>query len=114
MSVYFLDCPAVNRIKIGTAVCAERRIEAVRLICPSETFLLGVIRGDLAEERALHERFADLRRHGEWFEGTDYLRRELWILTVRDLWNRAPDEWRERFIDYVQAPVFDRTSAGAA
>lgn len=37
-----------------------------------------------------------------------------WRNAMMRLWNRAPDEWRERFIDYVQAPVFDRTSAGAA
>ena len=113
MSVYFLDCPAVNRIKIGTAVCAEQRIETVRLMCPTETFLLGVIRGGFAEERALHERFAELRRHGEWFEGTEFLRRELWLITIQDHWERGRPEWRERFIDYVQQPVFDRTAAGA-
>lgn len=37
-----------------------------------------------------------------------------WRNAMMRLWNRAPDEWRERFIDYVQAPVFNRTSAGAA
>lgn len=37
-----------------------------------------------------------------------------WRNAMMRLWNRAPDEWRERFIDYVQAPVFDRTRAGAA
>lgn len=37
-----------------------------------------------------------------------------WRNAMMRLWNRAPDEWRERFIDYVQEPVFDRTRAGVA
>lgn len=37
-----------------------------------------------------------------------------WRGAMMRLWNRAPDEWRERFVDYVQAPVFDNTRAGAA
>jgi ParB family chromosome partitioning protein len=35
-----------------------------------------------------------------------------WRAAMMRLWNRAPDEWRERFIDYVQEPVFDGTGAG--
>lgn len=37
---------------------------------------------------------------------------EDWRVSMMRLWNRAPDEWRERFIDYVQAPVFDTVAAG--
>jgi ParB/RepB/Spo0J family partition protein len=37
-----------------------------------------------------------------------------WRGAMMRLWNRAPDEWRERFVDYVQQPVFDSTRAGAA
>jgi ParB family chromosome partitioning protein len=36
-----------------------------------------------------------------------------WRNGMMRLWNRAPDEWRERFIDYVQAPVFDNTRMGS-
>ena len=35
-----------------------------------------------------------------------------WRGAMMRLWNRAPDEWREHFIDYVQAPVFDNTRVG--
>lgn len=37
-----------------------------------------------------------------------------WRGAMMRLWNRAPDDWRERFVDYVQAPVFDKTNAGRA
>ncbi len=37
-----------------------------------------------------------------------------WRSAMMRLWNRAPDEWRERFVEYVQQPVFDQTRAGAA
>lgn len=37
-----------------------------------------------------------------------------WRNAMMRLWNRAPQEWRERFIEYVQQPVFDQTRAGAA
>lgn len=37
---------------------------------------------------------------------------EDWRGSMMRLWNRAPDEWRERFIEYVQEPVFDTAAAG--
>ena len=37
-----------------------------------------------------------------------------WRNGMMRMWNRAPDGWRERFIDYVQSPVFDNTRSGAA
>lgn len=37
---------------------------------------------------------------------------EDWRNGMMRLWNRAPDDWRERFIDYVQQPIFDNTGAG--
>lgn len=36
-----------------------------------------------------------------------------WRLAMMRLWNRAPDQWREGFIDYVQSPVFDNTRAAS-
>lgn len=110
--IYFLDCPALNRIKIGTAVAPEQRIETIRLMCPAPVELIGMVDGGFAEERDLHDKYAPLRRHGEWFDGAPELRRDLWFLSIEREWNRAPDEWRQRFIDYVQKPVFDNAGAG--
>lgn len=36
---------------------------------------------------------------------------EQWRSSMMRLWNRAPNEWRENFIEYVQSPVFDSTRA---
>lgn len=105
MSVYFLDCPAVNRIKIGTAISPEQRIETIRLMCPVETTIIGVIPGGFAEEQELHRQFAHLRRYGEWFDGTEELRRAIWVMCINSLWDAGKPEWRAQFVEQMNAPI---------
>ncbi len=74
--VYFMRAEGTGRIKIGEAICARARLEAVKLMCPVPIEILGVIHVDAGSnfERELHARFAHLRSHGEWFcEAADLL-----------------------------------------
>lgn len=65
--VYFLRFS--DRVKIGFSTNLAGRLRAI----PHDE-VLATIPGGAREERALHERFADLRVTGEWFLYEDPLR----------------------------------------
>jgi hypothetical protein len=54
-------------IKIGTSSDPARRVQALSTGAGESLALVAVVDGGRARERALHERFADTRVHGEWF-----------------------------------------------
>lgn len=64
--VYFVQAHS-GRIKIGRSVNPVVRLGALRSGSPEPLFLLGVMLGDFADERALHARFRACRISGEWF-----------------------------------------------
>lgn len=64
--VYFLRLE--SRIKIGTTVDSQNRLAAI----PWDSVEL-FIRGDVAEEQVLHEKFAQYRLQGEWFQAAPEL-----------------------------------------
>lgn len=109
--VYFLDAPSVNRIKIGTGIAPEDRLQAVRLMSPVPIELIGLIIGGRSREAELHKKFAEYRAHGEWFEGADYVREQISLLLLEDAWNAAGPEAREEFLLRIDAPVVDRGAA---
>jgi len=69
--VYFFQVdlpPEFARIKIGTTSWdANRRVSALKFACPYDLKWIGAIPGGRAEERALHNKFAEHRVKGEWF-----------------------------------------------
>lgn len=69
--VYF--ALAGDLVKIGCSANPWARVADFAQGCPGIR-LVGKIRGEFADERALHERFADLRARGEWFHYTGELR----------------------------------------
>lgn len=99
--VYFLYAPAVQRIKIGTGVCPEERLQAIRLMCPVPTELLGMIPGGRKREAELHQEFDHLRRHGEWFEASAELQKEIQVLCLTATWDAASATAREQFLIHV-------------
>ena len=69
MSVYFIADP-YDRVKIGFAVDAEKRLRVLQTGNPDPLHLLRVVNGSPAIERWLHRRFAALRISREWFHFT--------------------------------------------
>lgn len=109
--VYFLHAPSVNLLKIGYSGDPERRFEQVRLISPVPLRVIGVIDGGAEMERQLHERFAHLRSHGEWFHATAELMNFASLESLMAAWNAASPDAREEFLSRIDRPVMDRRYA---
>ena len=112
--VYFLLAPSVGMVKIGRSIDIERRLQEIRLICPVPLDLLGYVPGSWDVETQYHRDWSSLRRHGEWFEAAPTLLAKLQSDVIVAAWNRACPEAREIARDQIDAPIFDRTRAGAA
>lgn len=80
-SIYFILAPSAQRIKIGYSGNPNKRINQLLTSSPHELEVLLVIPGTRDEERSLHERFAHLRQHREWFTDCEELREYINHLT---------------------------------
>lgn len=60
------------------------RIKDLRKGSPVPLEFIGAVPGDVRYERELHERFAALRRRGEWFDDTEELRSAIAELLARN------------------------------
>lgn len=77
-SVYFIQAVSGGLIKIGVAADPVARLAEIQRMCPVPLRILSVLPGvGQPGEAALHRRFAAARRHGEWFEPTAELLREV-------------------------------------
>src|SRR5688572_14726322 len=66
--VYFIQAAHGGPIKIGVAGHVPSRFTSIQYMSPCRLVLLGVLAGAGRDrERELHERFAGIRSHGEWF-----------------------------------------------
>lgn len=66
--VYFIGCEPMEAVKIGrTALQPHARLSALQTGCPSPLKLLAYFPGTCDDERRLHEAFAPLHIHLEWF-----------------------------------------------
>lgn len=65
--IYFITCREVQRVKIGFSEEPRGRFIKMRTDSPLDLVLERICEGDMADERALHSRFADDRLNGEWF-----------------------------------------------
>lgn len=73
--VYFVQSAGGGPIKIGNSGRPEDRLAAMQSHCPFPLKILATTKGGSRAEHALHERFAHLRSHGEWFwPGDDLIR----------------------------------------
>lgn len=69
--VYFAVCQTGENetCKIGyTAKDPRKRVGAIQRMCPVNIDLLAYVEGDMRLEQKLHQTFAPLRLHGEWFQ----------------------------------------------
>jgi hypothetical protein len=65
--IYFIGGDT-GAIKIGLARSPERRLISLQCGSPIQLRILAQGPGSQRDERALHQRFAAHRLHGEWFE----------------------------------------------
>jgi hypothetical protein len=67
--VYFIQGERTKLVKIGVTDDIERRMATLRLMSPDKLTLIGVVvcKKSGGMERALHDRYAEARAHGEWF-----------------------------------------------
>lgn len=82
-SVYF--AASGSRIKIGWSARVTARLAQLQTGNPDPVRLLATTPGGRALERRLHERFADARLAGEWFEATPELTTYIEQLAVTNL-----------------------------
>jgi len=72
--VYFIEATGLNRVKIGYATNPTKRIKDLDTGSAVNLELLGVVPGSLAKERQLHQKFAQYRIKGEWFNYSDEIK----------------------------------------
>lgn len=70
--IYFIR--AGDMVKIGVSVDPSKRFEALQTGCPIKCELVHIEYGGIEREAHHHQRFAELREHGEWFRYEDALR----------------------------------------
>lgn len=87
--VYFIECHATNRVKIGWAQHPPTRLAALRTASPAELYLVTARPGTMADERALHERFRAHRARYEWFR----LARPVQQFVNDTLAEHGPEPW---------------------
>lgn len=66
--VYVLRIPGTEHYKIGRTVNPKRRFTQMQLPAKPEVVGLFPCADASKTERALHDRFAKDRKHGEWFD----------------------------------------------
>lgn len=71
--IYAIEC--AGRVKIGFSMDPEKRFNKVASDAPFPCRLMGYWAGGRDDEDAVHEQFASIRLHGEWFALTDALSR---------------------------------------
>ena len=103
--IYFLLARSVGLIKIGRSIDVRRRIQDICTMSPVPLELIGVVYGTYQKETEYHQRWAGLRRHGEWFEATDELMTALEADGLVASWNRARQEARDLALEQIDMPV---------
>ncbi|WP_327259821.1 MULTISPECIES: GIY-YIG nuclease family protein [unclassified Streptomyces] len=66
--MYLIGSPDSPLVKIGWTDNPERRLRHLQTGSPVPLRLLAIFEGGNIVEAELHRRFADKRRHGEWFD----------------------------------------------
>lgn len=72
--VYFIESEASGLIKIGRSIDPTSRFKAIRTMSPDELVFLGSVPEKVYSEADLHKKFAEHRKHGEWFDAAPEIR----------------------------------------
>ena len=92
--VYFIQRESGGPIKIGyTKSNAKSRMRSLQTAHAEKLVLLAT--SDRHAEKDLHERFADLRLHGEWFRADVRLLAWIWAhaSVTREGFTAMPKAW---------------------
>jgi hypothetical protein len=81
--VYFIE--GAGRVKIGWTSDLRGRLSALQSASPVPLRVLASLRASRHMELELHDRFAEFRLHGEWFELADPVR-----LYIESIGSRVP------------------------
>ena len=65
--IYFVQAEDGGLIKIGWSIDCEHRLRDMQIGSPVRLKLLVIVPGNRKRERQLHQHWAHLRAHGEWF-----------------------------------------------
>lgn len=68
VSVYVIGVPGSSLVKIGKSVDPQARLRTIRHMSPVPLTVLWSTPGSQNLEQRLHQVFASLRCHGEWFD----------------------------------------------
>lgn len=71
--IYFIQEPITKSIKIGTTKNVKNRFKQLQTSSPLQLKLLKTTKGNIDEEKKLHDQFAIYRLSGEWFQENDEL-----------------------------------------
>lgn len=74
-SIYFIQCQSTKLIKIGFASNIKNRFSSIQTGSPTPLKIIGAVVCDKSIEKKLHDKFENIRVHGEWFKPSDYLLR---------------------------------------
>lgn len=69
MTVYIIRAESTGKVKIGRSKNPDQRLACLQMASPDHLTIVRLIEGaGRFEETWLHQRFGQLRRHGEWFD----------------------------------------------
>ena len=97
--VYFIACEETQRVKIGyTKGNVTKRLKALQTGAAGQLRFIAKQPGSPETERAIHDKFAAHRLHGEWFEMSEdlfsYICAVVWIQARLSLNHNWPiEEW---------------------
>lgn len=69
--IYVIKCGEFYKIGYTSGRCVEPRIKALQTASPHKLETIDAWEGGADSERRIHDRFAHLRVHGEWFRLTE-------------------------------------------
>ena len=67
MYVYFIQGQVTRLVKIGHTKDPKSRLASIRTNSPDKVKLIKLIKAEKGDEQIIHNRFASVRSHGEWF-----------------------------------------------
>jgi hypothetical protein len=102
--IYFIRCPSLGLVKCGfTTDHPDGRLERFRCISPAEIEPIAFFRGTVADEKAVHVRFAPLWSHAEWFRLDDAF--EAYIAEVAEPWAAEDRGFQRPFPTVMPRPT---------